>query len=305
MVMSDAEFKNFHPGTDQQAAIVPKLKLDDLPSKFWNKYPRASYLISTWNRKGQLERSLECLARQKMKDFEVLLMDDGSTENIHESYEKFDSFLNIRYYHRERDEWRSCPSSSWHVMLPDVKGDVVALLHPEMMLHPDATEYLYRAHYIKLHDANYHIIKDPGVPDLFDEVDPKYDDTERFWVSLKSLFVSDTQYPLMDNVDWHSDMDNLKYLPNFMNITGFAGKPNTWHEARKYYPWWFVASAKKDDPIWTDLPSFKGHAMIDMWFINYRKKYKMIDVVPTRTLCYHQAHVTSAYAPASESPDLK
>lgn len=303
MVMSDAEFKNFHPGTDQQAAIVPKLKLDDLqPKKDID--PRVSYLISTWNRKGQLERSLECLARQKYKQFEVLLMDDGSTENIRESYEKFEPFLDIHYYHRERDEWRSCPSSSWHTLLPDTKGKVIAIMHPEMMLHPDATDYLFDGHYVGV-EGNYHIIKNPGLPDLFEEVEPKYDINERFWVSLKSLFIADTQYPIMDNVDWHSDIDNLKYLPNFMNITGFAGRPNTWHEARKYYPWWFVASAKKDDPIWENLPSFKGHAMIDMWFINYRKKYKMIDVVPTRTLCYHQAHVTSAYAPASESPELK
>jgi glycosyltransferase involved in cell wall biosynthesis len=319
MVMSDVEFKNFHPGTDQQAAIVPKLKLDDLVRVSNNIHPKLTYMISTWNRRGQLLRTLECLARQKTKNFEVLLMDDGSTEDIHSAYEMFFPYLDIQYFHRERDEWRSCPSSSYKIMLPFAKGEVIAIMHPEMMLHPEATDYLFDAHFKKLNDVNYHVIVDPGVPDLFEEIivnDSKETSgmllmlsenakPARFWVSLKSLFVSDTQYPLMDNVDWHSDIDNLKYLPNFMNIVGFAGKPNTWHEARKYYPWWFVASAKKDDPIWTDLPSFKGHAMIDMWFINYRKKYKMIDVVPTKTLCYHQAHVTSAYAPASESPDLK
>lgn len=304
MVMSDVEFKKFHPGVDKQAPIVPKLKLDDLQPK-GDINPRVSYLISTWNRKGQLERSLECLARQKYKQFEVLLMDDGSTENIRESYEKFEPFLDIHYYHRERDEWRSCPSSSWHIMLPEVKGEVIAIMHPEMMLHSSATEYLFDAHYIGV-DGNCHIIIDPGIPDLFEEIDlDKCDGSERFWVSLKSLFIMENHYPIMDNLDWHSDVDNLRYLPNFMTTVGFAGRPNTWHEARKYYPWWFVASAKKDDPIWEDLPSFKGHAMIDMWFINYRKKYKMIDVVPTKPLCYHQAHVTSAYAPASESPEVK
>lgn len=304
MVLSDIDFKNFYPEVDQQAEIVPKLKLNDLVRESNVLYPKLTYLISTWNRRGQLLRTLECLARQKMKDFEVLVMDDGSTEDIHSACDLFLPYLTINYFHRDREEWRSCPSSSYKMMLPHAKGEVIAIVHPEMMLHPDATEYLYWAHFKKLNDANYHIIIDPGPPDLFDEVKPKYDCSERFWVSLKSLFIIDTQYPIMDNVDWHSDIDNLKYLPDFMNIVGFAGRPNTWHEARKYYPWWFVASAKRDDPIWTDLPSFKGHAMIDMWFINYRKKYKMIDVVPTKPLCYHQVHITSAYAPASESPNI-
>ena len=31
----------------------------------------------------------------------------------------------------------------------------------------------------------------------------------------------------------------------------------------------------------------------------------MSNIVPTNSLCYHQAHITLAYAPASESPDLK
>ena len=308
MVLGVEEFKRYNPGVDQQAGIVPKIKLDDLTRIANIPEPKLTYMISTWNRRGQLLRTLECLARQKEKDFEVLLMDDGSTEDIHSAYTMFLPYLDIQYFHRDRDEWRSCPSSSYKIMLPFAKGEVIAIMHPEMMLHSDATEYLFWGHYQKLTDANYHVIVDPGVPDLFDEVKPRYDgvgEFERFWVSLKSLFVIDTQYPLMDNVDWHSDIDNLKYLPNFMNIIGFAGRPNTWHEARKYYPWWFVASALRDDPIWEDLPEFKGHAMIDMWFINYRKKYKMIDVVPTKTLCYHQAHVTSAVAPSNEKPDIK
>lgn len=31
----------------------------------------------------------------------------------------------------------------------------------------------------------------------------------------------------------------------------------------------------------------------------------MSDIVLTKLLCYHQAHITSVYAPASESPNLK
>jgi glycosyltransferase involved in cell wall biosynthesis len=303
MVLTDEQFRTFNPGKDNQANIIPKLCLEDLTPKS-DATPKLSYLISTWNRKGQLERSLECLARQHTKEFEILLMDDGSTENIKESYNKFEPFLDIHYYRRERDEWRSCPSTSWKIMLPDVRGKVVAVLHPEMMLHSCATDYLYNAHFFEFNDVNYHIIIDPGIPDLFEEITPDFIN-HRFWVSLKPQFVIDTQYPLMDNYDWHNDIDNLKLLPGFDGIIGFAGQPNSWNVSRKYYPWWFVASAKTSDKIWEDMPPFKGHAMIDMWFINYRKKHKMVDVVPNKTLCYHQAHITSAYAPTSESPEIK
>lgn len=304
MVLDVNKFKTYNPGKDQFANMIAKLQLDDLPKKKKCK-PKLSYLISTWNRKGQLARTLECLARQTFKEFEVLLMDDGSTENIKDVCEMFSSYLNIHYFHRERDEWRSCPSSSYKMMFPFADGDVIAITHPEMMLHPQATEYLYWLHYQKWDDVNYHYIIDQGTLDLFEEVEPKYDKSERFWVSLKSLFVMEHHYLFMDMYDWHSDIDNLRDLPDFMNTLGFAYKPNKWHEARKYYPWWFVASALRDDPIWADLPEFKGHAMIDMWFVDYRKKHKMIDVVPTKTLCYHQAHLTSAVAPSNERPEAK
>lgn len=89
------QYRQYTPGYDEYAKDQPNLKLDDLKLRQRSTTPKISYLISTWNRHAQLSRSLECLARQTMDDFEVLLANDGSTQNITEVVEPFKPYLNI------------------------------------------------------------------------------------------------------------------------------------------------------------------------------------------------------------------
>jgi len=93
---------------------------------------------------------------------------------------------------------------------------------------------------------------------------------------------------------------NVTTIPGYDSVQGFAGQYNGWHATRQRYPWWFVGAAKRDCPIWADMPVFDGHGIIDMWMCAYRAKYKMVDTIPVAALCYHQQHVTSAIAPAGE-----
>ena len=82
------EFAKYRPKKDKYADIQPNLKIDDLKPAFRG-VPKLSYMMSTWNRKGQLSRSLECLARQEWRNFEVLIMDDGSTEDLKPLFDMF------------------------------------------------------------------------------------------------------------------------------------------------------------------------------------------------------------------------
>jgi len=286
------KFDRFNPGKDKYANFEPLLILEDLKPKFTGS-PKLSYMISTYNRKGQLSRSLECFARQEWREFEVLIMDDGSTEDLSSLFNIFDKYLQLKTFKAERLAWRSCPSRAFKHMLEHTSGEVIAISHPEIMLHSSASKIIYDGCTKKI-DANYYRI---------DETEPSKDDWK--WVSLRPNFIDEGLYFNLDGINWHKDLDNIQKYPGFAGIGGFAARPNLWHATHREYPWWFVGAAKKECPIWEDMPIIDGHGIIDMWMVGYRRGNKFTDVIPHKVLCYHQPHQTSAIAPESEQDSEK
>lgn len=57
-----------------------------------------SIIIAIYNRKDELTELLESLCRQTDSDFEVLVIDDGSTEELESLVDSFASRLEIRYF---------------------------------------------------------------------------------------------------------------------------------------------------------------------------------------------------------------
>jgi len=295
MTLPREEFDKFHPEEDPYYNEVPVLKLDDLYPRS-HKLPVISVMISTWNRYSQLARSLECYARQTFKDFEILLNDDGSTQNIKGLVEKFSPYLNIKYYYTPRDSWVSCGSRAYKKMLPDAQGRIICATHPEMMLTFDALQFVYD------------ILMGDGRTDVSTYVvgNPEYiykPDMLK-WVSFRANFFGD-YYKTIDKTKWHSSLDIFHTLHAWENNVGFAAQNNTWHSNRVEYPWWFFGAALKECPIWNDFPVFVGHAGLDMWFIKYRTVNNILDVVPNKVMCYHQPHVTSAISPEGEIEDAR
>lgn len=60
--------------------------------------PLISVVIPVFNRTWELERALDSLVLQTYSNFEVLVCDDGSTEDIESIFKRYKSSLNIRYY---------------------------------------------------------------------------------------------------------------------------------------------------------------------------------------------------------------
>jgi hypothetical protein len=284
-ILEPDEFHSYVPGEDRFTAL-PILELDDLKPTYKGR-PKLSYLMGTWNRRSQLARSLESLARQTWREFEVLLTDDGSTQDIEAVVELFEPHLQIRYFRLERDSWHSCPSRAFHHMLPEAQGGVIVIAHPEILLHQEATGYLYQGCTKRLDDAHY-----GGLSPLTEG--------EFYWVTLKPCFLNQSWYDWLDYVDWHNNFENFYNIPNFDAIGGLGGFPNSYHAAMKGYHWWYVGAALKDCPIWRDLPVFDGHALIDMWLMDYRRLNDIVDVTPNKVLCMHQPHLTTAIARKGE-----
>lgn len=62
---------------------------------------RYSIIIPVYNRPEELDELLESLSRQRFKDFEVLVVEDGSSRPAKEVAEKWASQLNLQYFFKE------------------------------------------------------------------------------------------------------------------------------------------------------------------------------------------------------------
>ena len=60
--------------------------------------PKYSFIIPVFNRPDEVEELLDSLCLQTFKDFEVLIIEDGSTQKCEIVCRKFDNKLNLRYY---------------------------------------------------------------------------------------------------------------------------------------------------------------------------------------------------------------
>lgn len=60
-----------------------------------------SVIICTFNREKLLPRALESLLKQEYKDFEVIVVDDGSTDRTFSIIKEYRKFLNLRYIYQQ------------------------------------------------------------------------------------------------------------------------------------------------------------------------------------------------------------
>ena len=59
---------------------------------------RFSVIIPIYNRPEELDELLESLEKQTFKDFEVLVVEDGSTHKCDEVVKHYSSLLDIKYF---------------------------------------------------------------------------------------------------------------------------------------------------------------------------------------------------------------
>lgn len=287
------KFHSYRPQEDKWYNEKPEIKFLGVKPKLTDS-PKLSILISTYNRQAQLQRALECYARQEYQDFEVLLNDDGSTQDIKAIVDKFAPYMNIKYFRTERPHWISCPSKAFRMLYDHAKGDVIVVTHPEIMVSFDGLQFIHDVLLEdKLEDCKSYVIDTPNATN-----------STWKWVSLRPNFFDERTYLMLNFIDWHSSLDNIQRLGGWAGIGGFAGRPNWKHLLVPGYPWWFVGAALKDCPIWLDTPITEGHANIDMFYCYYRKKHKFLDVVPNKVMCYHQPHMVSAVAPVGEQDNI-
>jgi glycosyltransferase involved in cell wall biosynthesis len=95
--------------------------------------PKVSVIIPTYNRANLLPRAIKSVLNQTFQDFELIVVDDGSTDNtrkVVEEFQKGDS--RVKYFYKENGG----PGSARNFGLKNAKGNFVIFLDSDDMFLP-------------------------------------------------------------------------------------------------------------------------------------------------------------------------
>jgi len=101
-----------------------------------------SVIIPTWNSAAHLHRCLESLKAQSLRDFEIILVDNGSTDGSLDDIEREWSGLNLRIKRLPENRGFSVANNIGARM---AKGEWIALLNADAFPEPDWLERLLEA----------------------------------------------------------------------------------------------------------------------------------------------------------------
>lgn len=92
-----------------------------------------SVIIPVYNRPGEVEELLDSLCKQTYTNFEVVLVEDGSTVTSQSVYEKYSSRLSIQYFYKQN----SGPGPSRNFGFTKARGDYFILFDSDCVVPPE------------------------------------------------------------------------------------------------------------------------------------------------------------------------
>ena len=104
--------------------------------------PLVSVVIPTYNRANEIKKALDSLVLQSFKDFDVIVGDDGSTDNTSEIIDNYKSSLNVRY------SWMKNfggPAKARNFGIDNSDSRFIAFLDSDDWWHHDKLKYSYEA----------------------------------------------------------------------------------------------------------------------------------------------------------------
>ena len=95
--------------------------------------PKYSVIVPVYNRPIELAELLESLAKQTYTDFEVLVVEDGSSVRSEEVYQQFAGKLRIQYFYKPN----TGPGPSRNFGFEHARGDYFVVFDSDCILPPD------------------------------------------------------------------------------------------------------------------------------------------------------------------------
>ncbi|MDE6265831.1 MAG: glycosyltransferase [Muribaculaceae bacterium] len=102
--------------------------------------PEFSVIVPVYNRINEVDELLQSLASQTFKDFEVMIVEDGSTDPCGKTVEKYSDKISVRYFFKE-NEGRSIARN--HGM-KNATGNFFIFFDSDCVIPPDYFEKLSR-----------------------------------------------------------------------------------------------------------------------------------------------------------------
>jgi len=109
--------------------------------------PTVSLCIPTYNRKDYLKQTLDSVFVQTYKDYEVIILDDGSTDGTEDMVKA--SGYDVRYHwHKNQGEAATC-----NKLIELSQGKYISFVHSDDLLFPDSIERMVNAMLSELEDV--------------------------------------------------------------------------------------------------------------------------------------------------------
>lgn len=223
-----------------------------------------SIVMVTYNRAHLLARSLELYHRQQYKDFELIVVDDDSTDDTQNLLKHWTNFLDIKtiIVRKTPGLWRDC-ARNINLGIRAAKNDIVVATHPEVIPGSEALINIYN--------------------NIQDEM----------YLACKIYYLTPQEQINIDTVDWKEDTLNIRKLDGFYNpevVTDYSHVKMDQHT--DWQSWVFGAMTRKTWRRIGGMTEFDEWGSIDMDFLWRRHLLN----IPTKTLleprsiCIHQNH---------------
>ncbi len=102
-----------------------------------------SVLMAHYNNAKYLDASINSVLKQTYKDWEIILIDDGSVDDFEIVAKKYVDHQNIKIFRNEEN--KGCSYTKWRCA-KEATGELAGFLDPDDTLHPDALAIMVEAH---------------------------------------------------------------------------------------------------------------------------------------------------------------
>lgn len=99
--------------------------------------PKVSVVIPTFNRRDLINQSIQSVQAQTYQDYEVIIVDDGSTDNTREILEPLLLKHNFHYFYQENQKQAIARNNG----IRNSCGEYIAFLDSDDLWHPRKLEY--------------------------------------------------------------------------------------------------------------------------------------------------------------------